>query len=61
MEAELDHNPMTRHKGLYIIGDGSGITHSFSLTYKQKMINNVFDGGVYVYDRKRENVSRRTV
>ena len=52
---------MTRHEGLYIIGDDSGITHSLSLTYKQKMINNVFDGGVYVYDRKRENVSRRTV
>ena len=30
MEVELDHNLMTRHKGLYIIGDGSGITHSLS-------------------------------
>ncbi len=31
MEVELDHNLMTRHEGLYIIGDGSGITHSLSL------------------------------
>ncbi len=30
MEVELDHNLMTCHKGLYIIGDGSGITHSLS-------------------------------
>ena len=30
MEVELDHNLMTRHDGLYIIGDGSGITHSLS-------------------------------
>ena len=30
MEVELDHNLMTRYEGLYIIGDGSGITHSLS-------------------------------
>ena len=30
MEVELDHNLMTRHEGLYIIGDGGGITHSLS-------------------------------
>ncbi len=30
MEVQLDHNLMTCHKGLYIIGDGSGITHSLS-------------------------------
>lgn len=30
MEVELDHNLETRHKGLYIIGDGSGVTHSLS-------------------------------
>ena len=30
MEVELDRNLMTRHEGLYIIGDGSGITHSLS-------------------------------
>ena len=30
MEVELDHNLMTCHEGLYIIGDGSGVTHSLS-------------------------------
>ena len=30
MEVELDENLETLHKGLYIIGDGSGVTHSLS-------------------------------
>ena len=30
MEAEPDHKLMACHEGLYIIGDGSGITHSLS-------------------------------
>lgn len=30
MEVEVDNNLMTRHDGLYVIGDGSGITHSLS-------------------------------
>ena len=30
MEVELDKDLMSCHKGLYIIGDGSGITHSLS-------------------------------
>ena len=30
MEVEVDENLETKHKGLYIIGDGSGITHSLS-------------------------------
>lgn len=30
MEVELDHKLMSCHEGLYIIGDGSGITHSLS-------------------------------
>ncbi len=30
MEVEVDDNLMTQHKGLYVIGDGSGITHSLS-------------------------------
>ena len=30
MEVELDHNLETIYKGLYIIGDGSGVTHSLS-------------------------------
>ena len=30
MEVEIDGHLETRHKGLYIIGDGSGVTHSLS-------------------------------
>lgn len=30
MEVELDENLETLHKGLYVIGDGSGVTHSLS-------------------------------
>lgn len=30
MEVEVDHNLETKYDGLYIIGDGSGITHSLS-------------------------------
>ena len=30
MEVEVNHNLESKHKGLYIIGDGSGITHSLS-------------------------------
>lgn len=30
MEVEVDKNLESKHKGLYIIGDGSGITHSLS-------------------------------
>lgn len=30
MEVKLDKNLETSHKGLYVIGDGSGITHSLS-------------------------------
>jgi hypothetical protein len=30
MEVELDENLESCHKGLYIIGDGSGVTHSLS-------------------------------
>ena len=30
MEVELDDNLECRYKGLYIIGDGSGVTHSLS-------------------------------
>ncbi len=30
MEVKLDENLETSHKGLYIIGDGSGVTHSLS-------------------------------
>ena len=30
MEVDIDDNLQTRHKGLYVIGDGSGVTHSLS-------------------------------
>lgn len=30
MEVELDNHLETRYKGLYVIGDGSGVTHSLS-------------------------------
>lgn len=30
MEVEIDNNLMTRHDGLYVIGDCSGVTHSLS-------------------------------
>lgn len=30
MEVSVDENLMTQHDGLYVIGDGSGITHSLS-------------------------------
>lgn len=30
MEVELDENLMTSHKNLFVIGDGSGVTHSLS-------------------------------
>ncbi len=30
MEVDIDENLETRYKGLYIIGDGSGVTHSLS-------------------------------
>ena len=30
MEVELDENLQSRYPGLYIIGDGSGVTHSLS-------------------------------
>ena len=30
LEVEIDHNLETRHEGLYVIGDCSGVTHSLS-------------------------------
>ena len=30
MEVDLDENLETQHRGLYVIGDGSGVTHSLS-------------------------------
>jgi len=42
MEVELDENLETKYKGLYMIGDGSGVTHSLS---------HASASGVYVADR----------
>ncbi len=42
MQVKLDNNLETQHKGLYIIGDGSGVTHSLS---------HASASGVYVADR----------
>ena len=42
MEVELDSNLETKHKGLYVIGDGSGVTHSLS---------HASASGVYVADQ----------
>ena len=47
MEAEPDHNLSTRHKGFYIIGDGSGVTHSLS---------HASTSGVYVARKIAENL-----
>ena len=47
MEVELDHNLETRHKGLYVIGDGSGVTHSLS---------HASASGVYVANQIMENM-----
>ena len=30
MEVKIDNNLETQYKGLYVIGDGSGVTHSLS-------------------------------
>ena len=42
MEVEIDENLESKYKGLYIIGDGSGVTHSLS---------HASASGVYVADR----------
>ena len=47
MEVELDNNLETRHKGLYVIGDGSGVTHSLS---------HASASGVFVADHIVENM-----
>ena len=46
MEVDIDEHLETRHKGLYIIGDGSGVTHSLS---------HASASGVYVANRIAEN------
>lgn len=46
MEVEVDENLETCHKGLYVIGDGSGVTHSLS---------HASASGVYVARRITDN------
>ena len=46
MEVKLDKNLETRYPGLYIIGDGSGVTHSLS---------HASASGVFVADQILEN------
>mgnify|MGYP000808156227 CR=1 FL=1 len=41
MEVDIDENLETKYKGLYVIGDGSGVTHSLS---------HASASGVYVAD-----------
>ena len=48
MEVALDENLETPHKGLYIIGDGSGVTHSLS---------HASASGIFVADRIIENAN----
>ena len=47
MEVDVDENLESRHKGLYIIGDGSGVTHSLS---------HASASGVYVARKIAENL-----
>lgn len=51
MEVEVDENLESKHRGLYIIGDGSGVTHSLShasasgVHVARKIIDNILNGG----------------
>ena len=47
MEVDLDHNLETKHKGLYVIGEGSGVTHSLS---------HASASGVFVAEKILENI-----
>ncbi|SJZ44062.1 NAD(P)/FAD-dependent oxidoreductase [Eubacterium coprostanoligenes] len=50
MEVELDENLETVHKGLYVIGDGSGVTHSLS---------HASASGVYVAQRIIDEINNK--
>lgn len=50
MEVELDENLETMHKGLYVIGDGSGVTHSLS---------HASASGVYVAQRIIDEINKK--
>ena len=49
MNVQVDKNLQTRYPGLYVIGDGSGVTHSLS---------HASASGVFVAERILENESR---
>ena len=50
MQVEIDENLETIHKGLYVIGDGSGVTHSLS---------HASASGIYVAHRILEKLEKR--
>ena len=50
MEVELDENLETKHRGLFVIGDGSGVTHSLS---------HASASGVYVADLITERIKNK--
>ena len=45
MEVEVDHNLMTCHDGLYVIGDGSGITIPFPCICQRCLCGTANRGG----------------
>ena len=45
MEVEIDENLESPLKGLYIIGDGSGVTHSLSHGFRQRDLCSAADCG----------------
>ncbi len=51
MEVEIDENLQTRYDGLYVIGDGSGVTHSLS---------HASASGVYVARHIADGLARRS-
>ncbi len=51
MEVELNKHLETKHKGLYVIGDGSGVTHSLS---------HASASGVYVANQLIENIPKKS-
>ena len=50
MEVKLDENLETQHKGLYVIGDGSGVTHSLS---------HASASGIFVANKISEKIGNR--
>jgi uncharacterized FAD-dependent dehydrogenase len=49
-DVELDENLETKHRGLFVIGDGSGVTHSLS---------HASASGVYVADLITERIKNK--